>query len=410
MLAVLRVPGSARVFAASMLARIPVTALGLVFVLRTKELTGSFAAAGVAAGLYALASAACGPALGRMADRRGQPAVLVPGALLAAAALAVFGALPAGVPFAAIVACAVVAGAATPPIGPCLRAMWPGMLGDRSLAHAAFALESAGLEITYIAGPVVIAGAIGSQSTAAAALTSAVLLLAGTLVFAAAEPVRAFRPPPRPAGRGGPLRSSGVRTLAVVYVLVGIAFGAVEVGVPATADAAGHAHSAGLLLGVWGVGSLLGGLAAAHASPPADRVRRLCLFLALLAAGHALLAVPAGLLGLAALLFGAGAAIAPAFGTANGLVEGVAPAGALTEAFTWLSTGITGGLALGSAVGGALADGAPGGAFALAGFACLGAAVYANARRGALRTSTAAGEGSAESDRAGGTRGVVPET
>jgi MFS family permease len=369
-----------------MVARIPVTALGLVFVLRTKELTGSFAAAGVAAGLYALASAACAPALGRIADRRGQPVVLVPGAVLAAAALALFAALPSGAPFAAIVACAVVAGAATPPIGPCLRAMWPQMLGDRSLAPAAFALESAGLEITYIAGPVVIAGAIGSQSTAAAALTSAVLLLAGTLVFAAAGPVRAFRGSARTEGGGGPLRSSGVRTLAVVYVLVGLAFGAVEVGVPASADAAGHAHAAGLLLGVWGLGSLLGGLAAAHASPPADRVRRLCILLSLLTAGHALLAVPAGLLGLAALLLVAGAAIAPAFGIANTLVDGVAPAGALTEAFTWLSTGIALGLALGSSVGGVLADVAPGGAFLLAGVACGAAALYANACRGALRS------------------------
>jgi MFS family permease len=407
-LAVLRVPGSARLFVASMVARIPVTALGLVFVLRTKELTGSFAAAGVAAGLYGLATAVCAPALGRMADRRGQPAVLVPGAILAAAALALFAALPAGPPFAAILACAVVAGAATPPVGPCLRAMWPEMLGDRSLAPAAFALESAGLEITYIAGPVLIAGAIGSQSTAAAALASAVLLLAGTLVFAAAGPVRAFRPSPREAGGGGPLRSPGVRTLAVVYVLVGLAFGAVEVGVPASADAAGHAHAAGLLLGVWGLGSLLGGLAAAHANPPADRVRRLCILLALLTAGHALLAVPAGLLGLAALLFLAGAAIAPAFGIANALVDGVAPAGAVTEAFTWLSTGIALGLALGSALGGALADSSAGAAFALAGVACGAAALYASSRRDALRT--AAGKGSARAEPIAGLAGVAGET
>jgi len=390
-LAVLRVPGSFRVFAASMVARVPLTALGLVFVLRTKELTGSFAAAGVAAGLYGLATAVCAPALGRMADRRGQPGVLVPGAVVAAVALTAFAALPSGAPFAAIVACAVVAGGATPPVGPCLRAMWPDMLGDRSLTHAAFALESAGLEITYIAGPVLIAGAIGSQSTAAAALTSAVLLVGGTLVFAAAGPVRAFRPQARPAGGGGPLRSAGIRTLAVVYVLVGLAFGAVEVGVPASADAAGHAHAAGLLLGVWGLGSLLGGLAAANACPPADRVRRLCIFLALLTAGHALLAVPAGLIGLTVLLFLAGAAIAPAFGIANALVDGVAPAGAVTEAFTWLATGIALGLALGSAIGGALADGAPGGAFALAGAACGAAALIAVTLRDSLRT--AAGKG-----------------
>jgi predicted MFS family arabinose efflux permease len=163
-----------------------------------------------------------------------------------------------------------------------------------------------------------------------------------------------------------------------------------------------------LLLGVWGLGSLLGGLAAAQAAPPADRVRRLCVFLALLTAGHALLALPAGLLGLAVLLLLAGAAIAPAFGIANTLVDSVAPAGAVTEAFTWLATRIARGLALGSAIGGALADRAPGGAFVLAGLACGAAALYAYWGRGSLRT--AAGEGSEGAERVGGTRGVAAET
>ncbi len=390
MLAVLRAPGSARLFAASILARIPTTALGLVFVLRTKELTGSFTAAGVAAGMYALATAICGPTLGRLMDRRGPAGVLVGAAVVSAAALSAFAALPHGAPPAAVLACAAVAGAGTPPVGPCLRSLWPGLLGDPELAHAAFSLESAGLEITYIAGPVVIAGAIGSWSTAAAALFGAALMLAGTLVFAAARPVRERRPAAdRPAVRTSPLRAPGVQTLAVVFVLIGLAFGAVEVGVPASADAAGSPHAAGLLLGVWGVGSLLGGLAAAHARPPADRVRRLCVLLVLLAAGHVLLALPAGLVGLGALLLLAGAAIAPAFGLANGLVDGIAPAGSVTEAFTWLATGITSGLAAGSALGGVLAEGpGAGAAFALAGASCLAAATYATSRRARLVPAT----------------------
>lgn len=386
MLAVLRIPGSARLFAASMVARTPTTALGLVFVLRTRELTGSFAAAGLAAGSYALAAAVSAPALGRAADRHGPLAVLLPAALLSALGLVAFAALPAGAPLASVLASAGVTGVAVPPVGPCLRTLWPAVLGDRTLAHAAFALESAVLEITYIAGPVLIAGAIGAWSTAAAALVSAALLLAGTLVFAAARPVREWRPMKHVGERSGPLRAPGVRALAVVFALVGIAFGAVEVGVPATADAAGQAHTAGLLLGVWGLGSLLGGLAAARARPPVDRVRRLCVLLALLAAGHLLLAVPAGLVGLAALLLLAGATIAPAFGMANSLVDDVAPPGAITEAFTWLSTGIAAGVAAGSALAGALADDAgAGAAFALAGAACLAAAAYATARRPNLK-------------------------
>jgi predicted MFS family arabinose efflux permease len=377
---VLRVPGSFRLFATAMLARVPATALGLVFVLRTKELTGSFAAAGTAAGLYALAMALGAPALGRLVDRRGAPRVLAVAALVDAAALTAFALVPGGALLA--FACAAVSGAATPPVGPCLRTLWPRLLGDPDLAHAAFSLESAGVEVTYIAGPVLIAGAIGSWSTAASALTSAAMLFGGTLVFVSSPVVRAGRAAGERGGGRSPLRARGVRTLAVVYVLIGLAFGAVEVGVPATADADGSPHAAGLLLGLWGVGSLLGGLAAARASVPRDRARRLCTLLALLAAGHVLLAVPAGLFVFGALLLLAGAAIAPAFAIANGLVDGVAPAGTVTEAFTWLTTGVASGLAAGSALGGTLAQGpGAGAAFALAATALVGAATYAAARR-----------------------------
>lgn len=368
-----------------MVARVPAAAAGIVFVLRTKELTGSFAAAGVASGAHALAASACAPVLGRLVDRRGQTLVLLAGALLSAAAFLVFALLTAGASLLAIVPCAILSGAAMPPIGACLRTLWPSLLGDPAQVHAAFALESALLETTYIAGPVLIAGAIGAWSTAASAVTCAALLLAGTLVFATASASRAWRGTPRAPGQGGALRAPGVRTLAVVFVLIGVAFGAVEVAVPAASDAAGSPATAGWLLGIWGLGSFLGGLAAAHAKPPADRVRRLCVLLIALAVGHALLALPVGLYALAALLLAACAAIAPSFGLAYGLVDTAAPEGTVTEAFTWLTTGIAAGLAGGSALAGVLAEGPGAGAgFAVAAGGAALAAAFAATRRATI--------------------------
>ena len=66
MLDLLRGGDSARLFVSSLVGRAPATALSLVLVLRTKELTGSFAAAGLASGSHALASAMCSPVLGRI--------------------------------------------------------------------------------------------------------------------------------------------------------------------------------------------------------------------------------------------------------------------------------------------------------------------------------------------------------
>src|SRR5215210_4477304 len=115
----LLVPGFARLFLASMAGRLPASALGLVLILRTRELTGSYAAGGAVAAAWALANGTTAPVLGRLVDRRGQTLVLVCAALVSAAAMVAFALLPAGTPVAPAIACAAVAGAAFPPLGPC---------------------------------------------------------------------------------------------------------------------------------------------------------------------------------------------------------------------------------------------------------------------------------------------------
>src|SRR5689334_4404003 len=118
---VLRTPGVLSLFVASCVARLPMGAIGLLLVLHTQALTGSYAAGGLAAGAYALALGLSNPVLGRVADRRGQTLLLRAGAPVAAAAIVAVALLPAGAPQGAIVACAVVAGLAQPPVGACMR-------------------------------------------------------------------------------------------------------------------------------------------------------------------------------------------------------------------------------------------------------------------------------------------------
>jgi len=384
---VLRVPGFTPLFLASLAARMPVAALGLLLILRTRELTGSYAAGGAVAGAYALANGVTAPLLGRLVDRRGQTPVLVPAAIVAACAFTGFALLPHGVAPAAAVALAAIGGATIPPIGACLRTLWPGVLGDDAgRTHTAFSLEAAALEATYIAGPVLIAGAIGSWSTAAATLLCAALLIGGVIWFTSHAASRAWRPAARRShGLGGALRAPGVRTLAVVFMLLGATCGAIEVGVPVATEAAGHPGAAGLLLGIWGAGSLLGGLAAARAGAARAPVRRLTALLAALAAGHLLLTLTTAPAVLAALLLIAGLALSPAMAVAYALVEGLAPKGAVTEAYTWLSTGIAAGLAVGAVSAGALAEAhGAGPAFALAGAVCAAAALVGALTRGTL--------------------------
>ncbi len=173
-----------------------------------------------------------------------------------------------------------------------------------------------------------------------------------------------------------------MRVLVAVLALCGLAIGAVEVCTPAMLDAMGHRDLTGVMLGLWGLGSMLGGVAVARAGAPADAPRRLVILLGLWGLAHAAVALAGSPLQLGLLLTVAGATIAPTMVCANGMLDGLAPAGTLTEAFTWTSTGMAAGFATGSALAGALVEAAsPGVALAvLGGGGVLAALVVRGAR------------------------------
>jgi MFS family permease len=390
---VLRAPGARTLFLASCVARLPMGALGLLLVLHTQQLTGSYAAGGLASGAYAIALGLSNPALARTVDRRGQTLVLRAGAPLAAVAVVVLAVLPDGAPLGAILAAAFAAGASQPPIGACMRALWPVLLEGPDRRHAAYALEGAVLEIVYICGPLAIVAGIGSWSTSAAMLACAAFLLVGDMSFSTHPISRAWRPhDERPRDLTGALRGPGVRVLVAVFVLCGLSVGAVEVVVPAALDAHGHRELTGVLLGVWGVGSMLAGFAIGRAGAAANPPRRLALTLAAWGVSHAALGASGAPIALGVLLLVAGATIAPTFVSANGMLDDLAPRGTLTEAFTWTSTGIAVGIAAGSTLAGALVEAAsPGIAMtALGGGAVLAALLVRAASAGPLRAPATA--------------------
>ena len=120
-------------------------------------------------------------------------------------------------------------------------------------------------------------------------------MLVSTLAFAVQPASRAWRPDPRaPRRRGGSLRSPAILMLVLIEVGTGTVFGATEVGVTAAAKALGSTAAAGPLLGLWGVGSLLGGIAATRLGGGARRAGGVILLLAALAVAHgALMLSPA---------------------------------------------------------------------------------------------------------------------
>jgi predicted MFS family arabinose efflux permease len=381
-----------RLFAIAIVARTPYAAVGLLLIVRTKELTGSYAASGLVAGASSIALALASPWVGRLVDRTGQTAVLRSAVVLNASALISFALLGHGTPLGALVACAAVAGAATPPIGACLRTLY-GTLAEGDRLHKLFAIESAALEITYIAGPLVMLAIASLAGTATALIAGAATFGLGTLAFSATPESRDWRARAAdgPRRRGGAMRSPGLQTIVIAVGLAGATFGAVEVAVPAACQAAGVKGATGALLAVWGLGSMLGGLLAARGSAPADAARWLALLLAALGVGDLALVPVSAPAALAPLLLVAGAAIAPLLGTAYAIVDRVTSGGGQTEAFAWLTTAIGIGISGGSALSGALVDaGGPGAGFAGAAAIGLVACAITSARRASLAVPAAA--------------------
>jgi MFS family permease len=382
---VLRTPSVSRLLGSAVVGRMPTAMAGLAIVLLVREAGASYAVAGLVAGAYSIALALTSPLLGRLVDRVGPPRVLVGSA--GASALS-FGALAAAGRSASPAVLAVLAGlagASIPPVAACMRALWSELLGHGGQLQAAFAVESTVQELIFVIGPPLVALLAAVFSPAAAVLGTGALLLIGVGVFAATPASRAWRGQRRAADWAGPLRSRGIRAVLASIVLLAGAFGIVEVTVVADAEQLGSRTLAGPLLALWAGGSMIGGLAFGSRASDRGPEQRMIGLLFLVVAGIALLAVAGGLVQLGAGMVLAGLGIAPAIACLYLLVDRLAPAGTVTEAFTWVTTAFATGFAIGNALGGTLVQQVGiDDAFLIAAGGVAAAALLARLRRHAL--------------------------
>jgi len=303
-------PAAATTFAASLVGRLPMGFTSLAIVLSVRASGGSFTLAGVAAGAHAVAAAAFSPILGRRVDRVGQTAILVPLALLdAGALLGLAAAARLGAAAPAVVALAALTGAALPPLGACMRALWPGIARDARGLQVAYSLESILQELVFVAGPL-LAAALAVVAPVLALVAAAGLVLGGTLAFARSPHTRAWGPVGRRSGLAGALGAPGLRTIVAATLGMSGAFGLIDVAMPAFASAHGSTAWAGVLIAVMATASMAGGVwyGARRWSSPLDR-RYVALFaafgagLAPLAAASSLPAM-VGLMALGGLMIG----------------------------------------------------------------------------------------------------------
>lgn len=367
--ALLKTPGIARIISAQLLARFPSGMLSLAFLLHIERQQGSFAAAGLVLAATSVGQAVAGPLTSRWMGMWGMRRVLVLTLGVCAVAIVSIALIPMSVPMYMLVG--LIAGLSTPPVQPAVRTIYPKMVSSRQLTPL-FSLDASAQEIIWIAGPVLTTFIAVQISTSLAILVAAAFLLVGGCWFISVPEVGRVRIPRSKRTFGTVLRRRPVLLATIVgFLLVG-SCAAVEASVVSVFGEGGP--QAGLVLAIWAIGSIIGGLSLGHL--PIGRWalarRMLIVFVGL---GLAMAGLNFWWLAFALIIAGIG--IAPALAVIFAIVSSSVRFSDTAEAYGWVGTGQLIGAALGSALAGFLIDanGAIGGFIAAAALALVGVLV-----------------------------------
>jgi MFS family permease len=341
-----------------LVARLPISMVGLGIVLLVSAATGSYGVAGAISAAYMIANAGFAILQGRLLDRVGQATVLAVASIGFGSAVGLLVvSVQADWPIATTYVLAAVGGALLPQVGSAVRARWSHVLDRPADVQTAFALEAVLDEAVFILGPILVAVLATSWHPVAGLAVAVVACVLGTLAFTAQT---STAPPAHPrddtTGPRPAMPWRAVIPLAVVCAALGVLFGAAEVTTVAFAEEEGHKAVSGALLALWAAGSLSAGVitGAIHwRRGPATRVRWGSLAMACAM-------VPLYFVGslpvMGMVLFVAGFAIAPTMIASMTLTESVVPSGRLTEGMAIMQTGLVAGVAPGATLSGLVVD------------------------------------------------------
>jgi MFS family permease len=356
---VLATPGVLPLAFFSLLARVPIGMAGVSMILFVHSRTGSFGDAGIVVGAYTVGLGMTGPPLARLIDRRGSKWVIVPGAILVAAAMGAVVALgELGAGLVPLILAALVAGGGSTPIGGLLRQRWADIIAPADLPTA-YALDSVMIEVIFVTGPLLAGVLAATVGSAYGLLVAGALGVVGSIGFARVSTVAPGSDPDAERHWLGALASPTLRLLVLSQLPLAGTFGALDVALPAFgahhgAAALGGPYAAALAFGS-GVGGIFYGARPSLLGPPRRALLGLGVVMVLTCLPLSFAVSVPEMFVFAAL---AGLCIAPQFTVRNQLVQSTLVSGTITEAFTWLSLAVTIGAAIGSALVGPLVEAA----------------------------------------------------
>lgn len=390
---VLSLPGVLRLVLFSILARVPLTASGVVMTLHVvTTLDLGYGAAGLVATASTAGMAIGAPWRGRAVDRMGLRRALLPSIV----AEAVVWSLAPFVGYTALLVLAFVGGLLGLPVFTVVRQSLS-VLVPEDRRRTAFSLDSIGVELSFVLGPTVGVLVATQVSTTVALLgVGACMVVAGIALLVENPPTRSPALDPvtdlatdlatDPAGTpaaGGTAHAgvpAGRRAWFSPSLVLVLAASAAATVVLAGTDVSVVAHLrdddavglTGLVFAAWAVGSTAGALVYGAIDRPVPPL--------LLLAGLGLLTIPVGLapgpVGLTLAIIPAGALCAPVISATAEAVSRLVPEHARGEAMGWHGSALTAGTALGAPLAGAAIDARGAGAgFAAVGVAGLGLAL-----------------------------------
>jgi len=367
----LKTRGVARIIAAQLTGRLPSGMISLAYLLHIEGIFDSYGLAGLVLAATSIGQAIAGPLTSRLMGHWGMRLVISLTMAVSVVAMAAIAFVP--MTIGAYMAVGFVGGLATPPIQPAVRTIYPTMVNSKQLTPL-FSLDASAQEIIWIAGPVATTFIATQISTTWAIVVAGVILVVGGLWFLSCREVGTVTIPPSRRKIGVVLRKPPVMLATVVgFLLIGSA-AAVEVAVVSVFGDRGA--QAGLVLSIWAVGSIIGGLALGglQIGPWALATRMAAVFVGISLAGMIL-----DFWWIAGALLIAGAGIAPALAVMFAIVSSSVKFSDTAEAYGWMGSGQLTGAALGSAVAGFAIDayGSVGGFVAAAIFALVGTLVPA---------------------------------
>ncbi len=340
--------------------------ISLAYLIHVERIFDSYGQAGLVLAATSFGQAVAGPLTSRWMGRWGMRTVISLTLVVSLISMAAVAFLP--MVLAGYMLFGLLGGLATPPIQPAVRTIYPKMVNSRQLTPL-FSLDASAQEIIWVMGPVITTFLAIQIAPPVAISVAGLFLLSGGVWFLACPEVGSVRIPPSKRRLGSVLKNGAVLLSTVVgFLLIGSA-AAVEVAVVSVFGDEGA--EAGILLSMWAIASLIGGLAlgGVQIGPWAMTTR-----MVIVAIGMLLALASTNFWWLLFSLAIAGAGIAPALAVMFAIVSASVKFSETAEAYGWVGSGQLIGAALGSAVAGFAIDayGSFGGFVAALIFATLG--------------------------------------